>query len=168
MLRRCENSTLILKADAVRSPTRERLQAEFQQLGIGAERITWLDWSATREEHLACYRMVDIALDTFPYNGATTTCEALWMGVPVVSLSGKVPASRMGRSILRAAGLEEWVTDEASRFVELACELARNFRSVRQERGALRGLVSASALCAESRYCSEFSQLLRGALAAVN
>jgi predicted O-linked N-acetylglucosamine transferase (SPINDLY family) len=79
---------------------------------------------ATHSAHLATYSRIDIALDTFPYNGTTTTCEALSMNVPVVSLHGEHHASRVGLSLLSAVGLGHLATDDEHRFVEIALELA--------------------------------------------
>jgi predicted O-linked N-acetylglucosamine transferase (SPINDLY family) len=164
VLRQVVGSRLVLKADSMHSPTRQRLLAEFQQQGIAPERITWLDWTASRAAHLECYRSIDIALDTFPYNGATTTCEALWMGVPVVSLSGNTPASRMGRSILHAAGCREWVSDDSAQFTDIARRLAEEFTSLRASRTQLRERISLSPLMQGARHCRDFADLLRAAV----
>ena len=76
----------------------------FTQRGIAAERITLLSWDPS-PKHLESYNHVDIGLDTFPFNGATTTCEALWMGVPVITLAGTAYHSRAGISLLSNVGL---------------------------------------------------------------
>jgi predicted O-linked N-acetylglucosamine transferase (SPINDLY family) len=75
-------------------------------------------------EHLNLYNRVDIALDTFPYNGTTTTCEALWMGVPVVTLAGESHRSRVGVSILKSIGLDELITDNTDAYVTKVLALA--------------------------------------------
>jgi predicted O-linked N-acetylglucosamine transferase (SPINDLY family) len=102
---------------------------------------------------------VDIALDTFPYNGATTTCEALWMGVPVVSLSGSTHASRMGLSILTAAGRSEWAAADTAEFVARCVALAQDQQRLMAERAGLRA-IAASPLMDEVRYVRAFEQLL--------
>lgn len=81
---------------------------------------------AATEAHLAAYNQVDVALDTFPYNGTTTTCEALWMGVPVVSLIGNSHAARVGLSLLSAIGHAEWATENEENYIEKAVALAQD------------------------------------------
>jgi predicted O-linked N-acetylglucosamine transferase (SPINDLY family) len=76
--------------------------------------------------HLALYDRIDIALDTFPYNGTTTTCEALWMGVPVVTLVGRTHASRVGVSLLSSVGLTELAADSSQHYIEAAVAFARD------------------------------------------
>ena len=78
----------------------------------------------TQEEHLRTYARIDVALDTFPYNGATTTCDALWMGVPVVTLPGQTFASRHGLGLLSVVGLTELVARDADEYAALAAGLA--------------------------------------------
>ena len=121
-------SALLQHADTAR-----RIAAEFARCGIGAERLELKAWIGSRVEHLAAYHDVDIALDTFPYNGTTTTCEALWMGVPVVTRRGELHMSRVGASLLTAAGLESLVAADADEYVDRAVALARD----RERRAAL-------------------------------
>ena len=97
----------------------------FAPHGIGPERLIVLPADKSGADHLARYgREVDIALDTFPYNGTTTTCEALWMGVPVVTLAGQTHVSRVSASLLTAAGLPELVASDPDAYVRIAVELA--------------------------------------------
>jgi tetratricopeptide (TPR) repeat protein len=155
------HARLLLKTGAVHGPTAARLASEFKALGIGTERIVWADWTATRDAHLAQYGSVDIALDTFPYNGATTTCEALWMGVPVISLAGHTPASRMGRSILQAAGLQDLAVFDEETFVHKAQALATDVNVLRANRSSLRDRVRDSALCDAASYAARFAAVLK-------
>ena len=92
----------------------------FAASGLPMERVQLLPPTRTESEHVAQYRLIDIALDTFPYCGTTTTCEALSMGVPVVSRFGGHHAARVGLSILSAAGHAEWATDDPARYVIIA------------------------------------------------
>ena len=161
VLKAVPTARLVLKADAMAGPGAERLRREFEDQGISSERLVLAPWCASREQHLERYGHIDIALDTFPYNGATTTCEALWMGVPVVSLAGRTPASRMGRSILRAAGLAAFGTDDAARFIQQAVTLAERVGELRAGRSDWRRRIGASALCDRDRYVSAFAKLLR-------
>ena len=101
-------SRLLLKSKGLSANgSREHMRQQFRDHGIDAERIELVGWTSDRIDHMNLYRKVDIALDTFPYNGTTTTCEALWMGVPVMTLAGLVHVSRVGASLLHAVGLAE-------------------------------------------------------------
>jgi hypothetical protein len=97
----------MMKAHALGAPrARSRLLEQFSAAGVAAERVLLLGPEDSAAGHLGRYREVDIALDTYPYNGTTTTCEALWMGVPVVTLSGPTHVSRVGASLLKRLALE--------------------------------------------------------------
>ena len=125
VLRAVPGSRLLLKARSLATPSlQHRLQAAFAAHGVAADRLRLESWADDLDGHLAVYREVDIALDTYPYNGATTTCEALWMGVPVLSLAGATHVSRAGASILHAAGLDDWVMYSADEFQAKACTVA--------------------------------------------
>jgi predicted O-linked N-acetylglucosamine transferase (SPINDLY family) len=141
------DSRLVLKS----GPLAEKLTAEdvrrrFEALGLARERLILSGWKAGLNEHLQAYRDVDIALDSYPYNGATTTCEALWMGVPVVSLAGETHASRMGASILGAVGLQELVAQTPDQYLDIATGLARDPARLAALRAGLRARMRASAL----------------------
>lgn len=141
-------SHLLLKCPALTDATvRTRISETLQKLGIGAERVKLLGHTPTRQEHLALYAMVDIALDTFPYNGTTTTCEALWMGVPVLSLVGKHHAGRVGASLLNAAGLSDWLADTTESFVTIGQSVAGDLLGLSRLRGLLRTKLMNSSLC---------------------
>lgn len=155
-------SRLLIKSDAVAGPAQDRLMREFAQSGIDPQRILWYRWSPDRHAHLSLYRSIDIGLDTFPYNGATTTCEALWMGVPIVSLSGRTPASRMGRSILGAALRTGDCVQTESEYVGRAAELAARVDLLRAGRSELRNRLATSPLCDGAAYADHFASLLRG------
>lgn len=148
VLKRVHGSRLLLKCPALTDETvKARVSADLQELGIDAERINLLGHTRTRQEHLALYAKVDIALDTFPYNGTTTTCEALWMGVPVLSLAGKHHAGRVGASLLNAAGLNDWLADTPEAFVATAQSMANDLAGLDRLRGALRNQLADSSLC---------------------
>ncbi len=142
---------LTLKDRSFADPgARRRLLERFAAHGIGGEQIIALARVPSGKDHLALYREADIALDTFPYNGVTTTCEALWMGVPVVSLTGTAFRSRMGATLLSAVGHPEWLADSEDQYVATALALARSEPLRRQLRCLLRTQMSASPLMDET------------------
>ena len=104
ILRRCPESRLLLKARRWATGTRQRVRELFCREGIDPARLELRGHEPEHGGHLAMYNQVDIALDPFPYHGTTTTCEALWMGVPVVTLAGKTHVSRVGVSLLTNVG----------------------------------------------------------------
>ena len=126
--------------------SRERLLAAFARHGITAGRLELLGNTPSYREHLALYGRVDIALDSFPYNGTTTSCEALWMGVPVVTLAGATHRSRVGASLLSSIGLSELAAGDARQFVEIAAALAHDTGRLQGLRGSLRRTMAASPL----------------------
>lgn len=142
-------------------PSRDALVNQFVSLGISAERIRIESAKASQEEHLAMYNEIDIALDTFPYHGVTTTCEALWMGVPVVSRQGDRHVSRVGVSLLTNAGLEDLIADSDEQFVEIAGQLAADLDSLNAIRGALREVVKTSRLMDGSAMADDLSSAMR-------
>jgi predicted O-linked N-acetylglucosamine transferase (SPINDLY family) len=107
ILNQVEGGCLVLKsAGTGDAETRAGLEAAFAAHGIAPERLRILPPAAEAQEHLAVYNEIDLALDPFPYNGTTTTCEALWMGVPVITLAGDRHAGRVGASLLDAVGFQ--------------------------------------------------------------
>jgi predicted O-linked N-acetylglucosamine transferase (SPINDLY family) len=140
-------SRMLLKAAGLsEEETRERLWREFEGRGVERGRVLLRGYAASAAEHFAAYHEVDVGLDTFPYNGATTTCDALWMGTPVVTLAGASHVARVGASILTAAGLGEWITRTPEEFVEIAARGAADVEGLARLRAGLRQQVAASAL----------------------
>lgn len=147
ILRAAPGSRLLLKSQLLKyEEVVGRVLDCFAARGIERERIELHSWSEDRAAHLNFYGRADIALDTFPYHGTTTTCEALWMGVPVVTLAGEVHMSRVGASLLAAAGLADLVATSPESYVQLAAGLARDRARRRTLRGGLRGRLGASPL----------------------
>lgn len=158
------NSRIILKSRALSDPeTRERYRSMFAAEGIEPERINLLSWTPSMKDHLELYQQVDIALDTYPYNGTTTTCEALLMGVPVLSLYGESHASRVGLSLLTAVGMDHLATQDESEFVAMATRLGNDLDSLSRFRAELRDRVLESALCDTSAYHTDLARLYRNA-----
>lgn len=111
--------------------------------------------------HLGIYGQVDIALDTFPYNGTTTTCEALWMGVPVVTMAGAVHASRVGASLLAQVGLDHLVTHTTDDYIRCAARLAADIDALAHLRASLRERIVASPLCDEKGFAAAVEDAYR-------
>jgi predicted O-linked N-acetylglucosamine transferase (SPINDLY family) len=116
-------SRLLIRAGAGRS-AEERARNLLANHGLAPERLDFAGRTASRFAYLELYHAVDIALDPFPYNGVTTTCDALWMGVPVISLSGWMSVSRQGVRFLRSIGLDELLAETPENYVRIAAELA--------------------------------------------
>jgi protein O-GlcNAc transferase len=141
------NSQLILKAKSLSdTETRQNTTRFFTEAGIGEERIQLLHWLPSTKAHLEIYNRIDIGLDTFPYNGTTTTCEALWMGVPVITLAGNTHASRVGASLLSNVGLRELVSHTSEEYVKMAAALAKDTQRLLHLRNNLRKMMSRSPL----------------------
>jgi predicted O-linked N-acetylglucosamine transferase (SPINDLY family) len=156
------NSRLFLKARAfAETETCERLRGIFAARGIAGDRLEFSGLMGDPKDHLAAYARVDIALDTFPYHGTTTTCEALWMGVPVLSLVGGVHAARVGKSILGAVGLGACACDSEEAFVNRALALAADLPALADLRAGLRQAVIQSALCDRKRFVPALEQAYR-------
>jgi predicted O-linked N-acetylglucosamine transferase (SPINDLY family) len=134
--------------------------------GIPLGRTELLAMTPGVAEHLACYSRVEIALDCFPYNGTTTTCEALWMGVPVVTLAGDRHASRVGASLLASVGHPEWVASSAGDFARIAASLAADPERLRRLRSGLRGEMTRSPLLDHGAQARRFGAAVRSCWAA--
>ncbi|HFD79131.1 MAG TPA: tetratricopeptide repeat protein [Gammaproteobacteria bacterium] len=148
LLHETPDSRLLLKTKPLRDESvRKRVRQAFKAHGIDPERLELTGWLPDRSGHLSLYGQIDVALDTFPYNGTTTTCEALWMGVPVVTLGGDVHSARVGVSLLTQAGLEEFIADTEDQYIEIAVGLASDQSRLRELRAGLRERVAASPLC---------------------
>jgi predicted O-linked N-acetylglucosamine transferase (SPINDLY family) len=148
LLSRLPQARLLLKgkpfADAA---TRALFLARLGERGVAAERVELVPWLPGAAAHLAFYHRVDIALDPFPYNGTTTICEALWMGVPVVALRGDRHAGRVGASLLTQIGLTDLIANSAEEYVEIALALACNPGRLEELHRSLRPRMAASPLC---------------------
>jgi predicted O-linked N-acetylglucosamine transferase (SPINDLY family) len=124
---------------------RAEIRDQFTSAGVGGDRIEFVGRSS-RADYLRTFERIDIALDTLPYNGITTTCDALWMGVPVVSVLGPRHAGRAGKSVLSAAGFPEWAVETPEQFVATAVALASNHPFLKDLRSGMRQKVAGSSL----------------------
>jgi predicted O-linked N-acetylglucosamine transferase (SPINDLY family) len=160
ILKAVPESRLVIKNRSMKDgPTRERYLTLFRDADIGAEQLDLVAWIPEAAGHLGTYARVDIALDTFPYHGTTTTCEALWMGVPVVTLAGDRHAARVGVSLLTRVGLTELIAPSSEEYVQRAVELAGDTERLVQLRAGMRERVSNSPLCD----VKSFTRALEGA-----
>lgn len=134
--------------------------SQFERLGINPGRVAVCGWKPI-DEHLRLYGEVDIALDTYPCNGFTTTCEALWAGLPVISLVGKCHASRVGLSILSSVGLNFFAAITPDEYAAKATALAENRRALAQLRSSMRQRMKDSALCDAKRFARKVEAAYR-------
>ena len=119
----------------------------FKNKGIDKDRIQLYEHLPSTSDHLELYNSVDIGLDPFPYNGATTTCEALWMGVPVITLLGDRHAGRVGASILTNVGLKDFIARDIDSYINLAVKMSANTKKLKEIRMTLRRQMQESLLC---------------------
>jgi predicted O-linked N-acetylglucosamine transferase (SPINDLY family) len=147
------NSRLIVQSKSlIDPPTRDALQKSFAARGL-ADRVVLVGWQDF-PQHLQMYKDVDIILDTFPFNGHTTTCHALWMGVPVVTLCGETHRSRMGASVLANLGLHELIAKTPDEYVRIASALAADTARLQQLRSTMRERLTNSVLLNDERFAT--------------
>jgi protein O-GlcNAc transferase len=162
ILKATPGARLILKAKAfVHAPTRARYVQEFRQQGVAPDRLDLLGLIPGRGSHLSMYSGIDIGLDPFPYNGTTTTCEALWMGVPVICLRGDRHAGRVGASIMHQVDLPELVADSEDDYVDRACSLAADGERLVMLRDTLRPKMRASGLMNTEQFSRSLEKAYR-------
>ncbi|MBY0310523.1 MAG: hypothetical protein K2W85_00485 [Phycisphaerales bacterium] len=161
-------STLVLKHVLLQEPwRREEIRATLAASGIDPSRIEVLPPALTYREHLDAYRHVDIGLDTFPYHGTTTTCEAMWMGVPIITLEGDRHAARVGCSLLSAVGLPDLIARSPEQYAQIAATLAADRARIITLRSAnpngLRETMRRSPLCDAPAFAARFQSAIRDA-----
>ena len=161
VLKATKNSKLMLKFIIGRDEeVRKNYLRQFEKAGISPERITIHGWLSL-EDHLKLYNLVDISLDTYPYNGTTTTCQALLMGVPVISLVGEHHMSRVGLSILTRLGLEFFAASTPDEYVSKATALAAKPDALAKIRAQLRARIAACTLCNRELFTKNIEQAYR-------
>ncbi len=166
MLEAVPESRLVIKNISLRAPeVQGDLRGRMKRAGIEPSRVELLPGTATLIEHLTAYGRMDIALDTFPYHGTTTTCEALWMGVPAVSMVGERHVSRVGLSLLTAAGLPGLAARSEQEWIERAVGLARDRAGLIEMRRGMRQRVRASVLCDQPSMAERFGAAIARAVA---
>ncbi|MBL0871605.1 MAG: tetratricopeptide repeat protein [Phycisphaerales bacterium] len=162
VLKEVAGSRLVMKAASLRDEgVRARTMARFVRHGVDAGRVELLGTVNGVREHLEMYRRVHVGLDIFPYAGTTTTCEAMYMGVPVVTLApaspGAMHAHRVGASLLTAVGVTELIATSEDEYVRTAAGLARDVSRLKAYRATLRSRVLASSLCDQKGFAARFA-----------
>ena len=162
MLARIPGSRLLLKAKGFSDRVaKDLVEGVFTGRGIDSGRIELLAHETSFAGHLGLYHRIDIALDTFPYNGTTTTCEALWMGAPVITLAGHTHASRVGMSLLTNIGLPGFVAATSEEYLAIAVGLANDLNRLKSLRGSLRDRMKKSALMNAERFTANLESCYR-------
>ena len=158
ILRDVPTSRIVFKNRAMEDAiARERLLAEFSRRGIAPHRISMLPWEPSQANHLARYAGIDISLDTYPYHGTTTTCESLWMSVPVITLAGRTHVSRVAVSLLTNVGVPELIATTPEDYVSAAISLARDVDRLRRYRQTLRDRMLASPLMDDAGFSKKLA-----------
>ena len=162
ILQRTPNSKLLIKAAGLGGKIgREYVSRHLEKFGIKPNRYELLGWSPTTASHLQLYDRLDIALDTFPYNGTTTTCEALWMGVPLITFAGNRHAARVGVSLLTHGNCPEWIATDIEDYIALAVRVAADPKQLAEIRRGLRTRLKASPLCDATRMARQLELIYR-------
>jgi predicted O-linked N-acetylglucosamine transferase (SPINDLY family) len=163
VLKAVPKSRLALKGPGLGDQAiRDKVQRAFIERGIGADRLDLIGRDRSTVEHLQRYNGIDIALDTFPYNGVTTTCEAAWMGVPVVTLAGDAHASRVGASLMTVLGLSALIARSRDGYVRIAVSLANDLRRVEKLRMGMRERMAASPLMDGATFTRKLERAYEG------
>lgn len=162
VLKQVDNSKLVLKHTTFAAEdARIHLAQRFKDAGVDPARVIIEPPVQKTSDLLAEYNRIDVALDTFPFPGVTTTCDALWMGVPVVGLQGKSSWSRAGTSLLNTVGLRECIATTDDQYVTIAAHMAADVQRRTELRAGLREQMRASPLCDEPPFVRRFENLVR-------
>jgi protein O-GlcNAc transferase len=164
ILRRIPESRLLLKFGGLHEPqTQDLFRLQFHERGIESDRICLEGWLEHRDL-LDAYNRIDIALDTQPYSGGVTTCEALWMGIPVITWPGKTFAGRHATSHLMNAGFEQFVARDLNEYVNMSIDWASRLDELAVIRSKMRDRMRQSPLCDAPRFASDFLAVLTAAI----
>ncbi|MCP3932757.1 MAG: tetratricopeptide repeat protein [Bacteroidetes bacterium] len=162
LLKKVPHSRLLLKNKQLEDEfVKEKWWNLFEKEGLERSRILLTGYIKDNFSHLDLYNKVDICLDPFPYNGTTTTCEALLMGVPVITLHGEFHVSRVGASILHQVGLQELIAESQEEYIERAMKLAGDKKRLQYYRQFLRDNLLESNLCDAKRFTKNMEDLFR-------
>jgi predicted O-linked N-acetylglucosamine transferase (SPINDLY family) len=162
ILQQTPGSRLLVKAAGFASAsTRDRICRQFAAQRIDVSRLDLRGWQPDHQSHLGLFGETDIALDTFPYHGTTTTCEALWMGVPVITLAGQTHVSRVGVSLLSNVGLPELIANSTNEYERLAVELAKDPERLNRLRLGMRERMLGSPLMDAAQFARDIEAAYR-------
>ena len=146
ILKNCPNSKLLIKNKQIANlSVKAELLERLNNLGIKTESLI-LEEGSPRAQYLGAYSKVDFMLDTFPYPGGTTTCEALWMGVPTLTLAGNTLLERQGAAMLNCVGLNDWIANNEEEYIQKATSFAHYIQHLSQLRGTIRDKMAISPL----------------------
>jgi len=159
LLQRVPKAHLLLYAPP--GSHRERITAAMRAVGLAPERLRFVPRQSF-EDYLETYREIDVALDPLPYGGGTTTCDALWMGVPVVSLAGATAVSRAGASLLSNTGLGHFVARSPQEYLTIAASALRDTEALARMRGELRSRIVVSPIMAARKFTRDLETAFRG------
>jgi protein O-GlcNAc transferase len=160
VLRLVPNSKLLLKFYSFLPHQREALLGEFEKCGIVRGRVHFEEAAENYADHLRFYNSIDVALDTFPYNGTTTTCEALWMGTPVLTILGSSHCSRVSAGILHSIGCSELISENDESFAAMATKLANDKDRLHFYKKNIRSMMEKSELCDASSMARHFGKFV--------
>jgi len=147
ILKKLKHSKLLLKARPFADPiTCERFQKRFQKHGVSSDRLIFKGHEDSIKSHLKVYNNIDLALDPFPYHGTTTSCDALWMGVPVISLCGNWHAARVGATLLSSIGMTDFIAYSESEYIAKTISICQNSKLLKAVRRQLRSVMQQSPL----------------------
>jgi len=155
-----DSRMMIVRADVVSRVLCANIANEFGKHGINSERLGFFDNRSQKISHLDCYNFIDMTMDTFPVTGGTTTCDAMWMGVPVVTLTGPSYHQRISHALLSHVGLQELSTSSVDEFMQRSVDLASDPDSLRFLRQNLRSTLQQSYLCDGPRYAKHFCDVM--------
>jgi predicted O-linked N-acetylglucosamine transferase (SPINDLY family) len=163
ILRRIPEAELVFKCRPFgEEKTREFMMDHFREHGVDESRVRMIGFIPSSSSHLDTYNEMDIALDPFPYNGTTTSCEALWMGVPFITREGDRHCARVGMSLLKSVGLDDWIAQSDEEYVEKAVFFANNREKLLETKLNLREQMRSSPLCDSNAFSGHFCNALRG------
>lgn len=162
ILNRIPEAELVIKCRPFgEEKTKEFMMDNLAKYGVDQSRVKLLGFIPSNTGHISTYDVMDVALDPFPYNGTTTSCEAMWMGVPFITRAGDRHCARVGMSLLKAVGLDDWIANSDEEYIEKAVEISKNREELIETKKALRQRMLASPLCDSRGFAEKFGKALR-------
>ena len=162
ILRELPTARLLLKSQGLDYPSvARRLREQFVRAGVPPDRLDLRGAGLAKAQHMGLYNLVDLGLDPFPYNGTTTTCDALWMGVPVVTLAGRTHVARVGLSLVSNLGFPEWSAETPDAYVAKCRELSADLPGLAALRLRLREQMRRSPICDAPQFIGHLEAAFR-------